>query len=192
MIPWVKEGVTVKDAAHEWVKEFNGIPQDMIWALMKVSPDEWHEITMPAITNRVYLYDVPDESNESHFGEITHVKHRSSEDDCDDYLYTVKLDDGTVITVNSDAFEVDYDDVLPIWGTMWSFNEWLDDEWLKNYGGLRAMSDCGFRVYEHDEWGYFFGIDGAGYGFYEAHWIPLYRARGLKWHDETLEDKNGK
>lgn len=27
------------------------------------------------------------------------------------------------------------------------------------------------------------GIDGAGYDFYEAHWIPLYEARGLHWHE---------
>lgn len=25
---------------------------------------------------------------------------------------------------------------------------------------------------------------GAGYSFYTEHWIPLYKARGLKWHDK--------
>ena len=44
------------------------------------------------------------------------------------------------------------------------------------------MADCGFRIYEQEDYGYIFGIDGAGYDFYEAHWIPLYKARGLKWH----------
>ena len=42
----------------------------------------------------------------------------------------------------------------------------------------------GFRIYESEEFGYFFGIDGAGYNFYDSHWIPLYDARGLKWHRE--------
>lgn len=68
-----------------------------------------------------------------------------------------------------------------MWGTMWSFHNSLDDYWLSD--NLQAMSDCGFRIYEHDEWGYFFGIDGAGYDFYESHWIPLYKARGLRWHE---------
>lgn len=49
------------------------------------------------------------------------------------------------------------------------------------------MSDCGFRVYQHEEWGFFFGIDGAGYDFYSEHWIPLYKRRGLRWHDPAAE-----
>ena len=52
------------------------------------------------------------------------------------------------------------------------------------------MSECGFRIYKHEEWGCFFGIDGAGYNFYDAHWIPLYKARGLKWHDEAAEKEH--
>lgn len=79
-----------------------------------------------------------------------------------------------------------YMERLPMWGTMWSFGDRLDDWWLEEKGGIEAMSRCGFRIYESDEHGFFFGIDGAGYDFYEAHWIPLYKERGLQWHkDET-------
>ena len=78
--------------------------------------------------------------------------------------------------------------VFPMWGTMWSFHDSIDDWWLEERDGIRLMSECGFRIYHHQEWGYFFGIDGAGYDFYSDHWIPLYKARGLKWHDE--EDKS--
>ncbi|MBQ3451225.1 MAG: hypothetical protein IJG32_03045 [Selenomonadaceae bacterium] len=45
----------------------------------------------------------------------------------------------------------------------------FDNRWLKEWRGLEAMSECGFRIYEHDDFGFFFGIDGAGYDFYEAH-----------------------
>ena len=31
-------------------------------------------------------------------------------------------------------------------------------------------------------------IDGAGYDFYESHWIPLYKARGLQWHETETEE----
>ena len=48
---------------------------------------------------------------------------------------------------------------------------------------MQIMANCGFRIYESEDYGYIFGIDGAGYDFYEAHWIPLYKAIGLKWHD---------
>lgn len=73
---------------------------------------------------------------------------------------------------------------LPMNWMMWSFNDPVDTLWLEKCDGLRKMAECGFRVYKNDEFGYFFGIDGCGYSFYEAHWIPLYKARGLRWHDE--------
>lgn len=79
-------------------------------------------------------------------------------------------------------------DVFPMWGTMWSFHDSIDDWWLEECDGIRLMSECGFRIYYHQAWGYFFGIDGAGYDFYAEHWEPLYKVRGLHWHDE--EDKS--
>jgi hypothetical protein len=77
---------------------------------------------------------------------------------------------------------VEHDELLPMWGTMWSFDNSADNAWLDDKKNLRAMADCGFRIYQQEDYGYIFGIDGAGYDFYEAHWIPLYKARGLKWH----------
>jgi hypothetical protein len=71
------------------------------------------------------------------------------------------------------------DDLLPIWGTLWAFDDSADIAWLESEAGISAMSNCGFRIFYHDDFGYFFGIDGAGYDFYEEHWIPLYLARGL-------------
>ena len=61
---------------------------------------------------------------------------------------------------------------FPIWGTLWMFNNPVDEAWA--YDNLDVMKKCGFWVYESDELGLFFGIDGAGYDFYERHWIPLY------------------
>ena len=78
---------------------------------------------------------------------------------------------------------------MPMWNWMWSFGDNIDDWWLENKNGIEIMQECGFRVFEHEDYGYYFGIDGAGYDFYEAHWIPLYRARGLQWHDEEEKDE---
>lgn len=58
-----------------------------------------------------------------------------------------------------------------------------DEYWLIEKDGLLKMSQIGFRIYSHDDWGYFFGIDAAGFDFYKAYWIPLYEARGLNWHN---------
>ena len=84
--------------------------------------------------------------------------------------------------ITCDRDEVEYDTIFPMWGTMWTFGDACDDWWLDDEDHRQAMSDCGFRIYECDELGYVFGIDGAGYDFYEGHWIPLYKTRGLQWH----------
>lgn len=71
---------------------------------------------------------------------------------------------------------------FPMWGTMFTFKDSLDDHWIEN--NLDVMRDCGFFVYESEHFDYIFGIDGAGYDFYEAHWVPLYKARGLNYHNQ--------
>ena len=73
---------------------------------------------------------------------------------------------------------------LPMWSTMWSFGDSEDDYWIEKGDGLELMAECGFRIYEQEDFGYLFGIDGAGYSFLHEHWIPLYKARGLRWHEE--------
>jgi hypothetical protein len=59
----------------------------------------------------------------------------------------------------------------------------LDEEWIRN--NLEVVEACGFLIYDSDETGILLGVDGAGYSFYDAHWIPLYNARGLMWHTKA-------
>ncbi|KZR57516.1 hypothetical protein [Pseudobacillus badius] len=91
--------------------------------------------------------------------------------------------------VNGDTFQLvagkeslDTYNSLPAWGTMWTFNDRLDSDWFRE--NLQVLEDCGFTAYESEELGLIIGVNGAGYDFYESHWIPLYKARGLRWHDE--------
>lgn len=180
-----REGMTVREAAEEWVREFNAIQQGMIGKLMAYDPDEWQEVTQPKAGDRVYVYEVPEElDTQEHGGEI-----RSYDEESE--LYCIELDDGKMVSAEESDFDVERDGELPMWGTMWSFGDSCDDWWTEENGGIRIMSGCGFRIYEHEEFGYFFGIDGAGYDFYEAHWVPLYRARGLQWHDPATEKEAG-
>lgn len=76
---------------------------------------------------------------------------------------------------------------LPRWAMLWSFGSTLDDVWLEDFDGVSKMSKCGFVIFESEKYGYFFGIDGGGYNFYTEHWIPLYKERGLHWHEEEEE-----
>ena len=76
-----------------------------------------------------------------------------------------------------------YDDVFPMWGTMWQPGDALPDWWIEK--NLEGLASCGFRVYESEDFGYLLGIDGAGYSFFDEHWIPLYDLAGMHWHDDT-------
>lgn len=173
-----RDGASIREAAESWVNSFNAYPYDMMKLISDADIDILHEVTEPSRCDRVYVYEIP-EGCEKHYGEIVSCE----EDD----LYKIELDDGTEVTVEKDEFEVERDSWLPMWGWMWQFGDSADVYWLEELDGIKIMSECGFRVYEHEELGYFFGIDGAGYDFYEDHWIPLYKKRGLRWHDERVE-----
>ena len=90
---------------------------------------------------------------------------------------------GDFCEITPDADEYDFDSWLPYMG-MWTFNDMAEVRWLENEEHLRVMAEYGFRIFD-SRYGYFFGIQGCGYDFYEAHWIPLYKAMGLHWHDIT-------
>lgn len=175
-----KTGVTIRQAAEKWVNGFNAIPQSVVEKLAKADIDSIHEITPPSRYDRVYVCCG---DHDGEYGEILHVS------DEDDESYVIKLDDEeTPVTLSSEDFEVENDGFLPMWGTMWTFGEGIDNWWIEEKADLQAMADCGFRIYEQEDFEYIFGIDGAGYDFYDQHWIPLYKARGLQWHDESVED----
>lgn len=171
------EGMTIRGAAERWVHEMNAIQQGMIEKLMNIGDGDIHEVTEPAVGDRVYCYQPLSE----HCGVI--------EDIYEDGRYHIKLDNDSWTDAERDDFEVEYDDALPMWGTMWSFGDSADDWWLEEDDGIKLMSECGFRVYESEDFGFIFGIDGAGYDFYESHWIPLYEARGFQWHDPVAEQE---
>lgn len=173
-----REGMTIREAAEEWVREMNAIDQGMIAKLMATDPDDWSEVTKPNNGRLVYVYDPPEDE---HWGEVENFIEEGD-------VYLINLDDGNTVEVREDDFEVEYDGDLPMWGTMWSFGGSCDDWWLEEDDGIAVMSSCGFRIYCSEEFGYFFGIDGAGYSFYDEHWVPLYKKRGLQWHDAATEE----
>ena len=183
--------MTIREAAEAWVHEMNAFPYDMIEKLMSADIESWHEVTTPSVGDRVYVYGK---------GSGTISAARATEDGT---VFDIEMDESLLETVYGDEFddgikgreieapadevEVEYDSMLPMWGTLWSFGDGADDYWLEEMGGIDLMSQCGFRIYESEDFGYIFGIDGAGYDFYESHWVPLYKARGLQWHDPMTE-----
>jgi hypothetical protein len=81
-----------------------------------------------------------------------------------------------------------------MWGTMFLVTNPVDiqrirsllkpvtDEEDELYGSYE-VADTGISAFEIDG-ELVLGIHGAGYDFYEHHWIPLYEALGYEWHQE--------
>lgn len=59
---------------------------------------------------------------------------------------------------------------------------WTEDFDDSNF--VNAAVEAGFLVFEPQDFnGFILGIDGGGYDFVDEHWVPLYKALGLKWHE---------
>ena len=171
---------TIQETCQLWVeRDMNQVPMSVVEKLqMQSDYTDITEITPPAEYDRISIFS-GDYAGED--GEIVRL--------VGDDEYIVQLNSSKYpnpVTVFSDEFDVQRDDGLPMWGTMWEFKNICDEQWLEN--NLQAVANCGFRIYESEDYGYLIGIDGAGYDFYEAHWIPLYKARGLRWHKANEED----
>lgn len=167
---------TIREAAEAWVQGFNAIPQGLIEKIMRYNPDEITELTPIAYGDRVYIYGG---NYNGERGEVLKVRK-------DDKALVEMDGDRSRHLIDLDDLEAERDGWLPMWGTLWTFGDSIDEEWANGeYLGphLQDMADCGFRIYEQEDFGLIFGIDGCGYDFYESHWIPLYKARGLKWHE---------
>lgn len=174
---------TVNDAARAWVREFNAIDTRIVELIARHDYDAFREVTTAKEGDFVTVLEHPvNYQGSCRTGEVCEVPAPGKN------LFEIDLDDGVKIWLPKEDFEVYRDgDLFPMWGTMWSFDYSLDICWLEEEDGIDAMSRCGFRVYLFDEYGYFFGIDGAGYDFWEAHWEPLYNARGLQWHESGYD-----
>lgn len=167
----MNKNMNIKEATEKWVNGFNGIPLELIVKAYKDDIENIYEVTPITVGDRVWSNEEQEEME----------------------VLEINVDEGTceVVSYSDETFTLELGDIsrenedyFPMWGRMWTFGESIDNWWLEDEDNQRKMAECGFRIYECDELGYVFGIDGAGYSFYDEHWIPLYRARGLEWHDK--------
>lgn len=174
--------LTKRQAVEKMVDGFNAVKQSLI---EKAYPycDGFDEIT----PQKIYVGDTVDYVGDEYclgddtcltvigvHGDVL-VLELTNEDDVEDY--------GQEIEVRRNECEWEENDYrdgwLPMWGWLWTVDSFTE-KWI--YNNLEKMADLGFRIYEDEDAEIFIGIDGAGYDFYEEHWIPLYDAMGLQWH----------
>lgn len=70
---------------------------------------------------------------------------------------------------------------VPMWNTWFEISDAFYQDWIERH--LTEVAAIGFTLIYHDGelWG--LGVDGAGYSFYDEHWIPLYDLAGIRWHE---------
>lgn len=176
----IGKGITEREAVKMWVNSFHSVPTGLIAKLVYFDQDNWWEVTKPTNGCEVYVYDeaLPDSYSGGCDGKIIGCDEKAG-------LYCVEMENGYRVSLKEEDFEVSRDRDFPLCETMWSFKDEADNDWLKKMDGISIMSRCGFRIYESSEFGYFFGIDGTKFDFYEKCWIPLYRAWGLMRYSPT-------
>jgi len=78
----------------------------------------------------------------------------------------------------------------PMWGTLFV----ADDSAMESILRSRAQElaeKANVRVCEDDAVGVFICVDGAGYNFYDEHWIPLYEAIGFEGYKQEVSGADG-
>lgn len=53
-----REYKTVGECTRLWVDGFDAIDSGMIEKLMEFEMDDWEEVTLPSLSDRVYVYDM--------------------------------------------------------------------------------------------------------------------------------------
>jgi hypothetical protein len=74
-----------------------------------------------------------------------------------------------------------------MWGWLFRSSDWTDEEWIKC--NIEKVEACGFLIYNCEYCGILLGVNGCGYNFHDTHWLRLYKARELSWHNEKEEEE---
>lgn len=148
--------MTTRDATAAWVSTFSCVPYRTATRLQGAM----REITPIRVGSRVVVSNAGS-------GEVQELA---------DGVYTVELDSERIVSVPASELILE-DIVIPMNGYLYAFDTGVDREWLSTPTGLQAMADCGFHIYEQPDYRFLFGLEGVGYDYYQAHWIPLYLAR---------------
>lgn len=157
-------------AVKQWIGTFIPIQTKIIAKLMKYEPELWQEVTEPYDLKRVILKDSTSK------GLIVKIEND---------IFTIKIDgSNALIKTRADGFKMFFTEAIPAWPMMWSFSDERDKNWLENENGILEMSKWGFRIFKHDELGFYFAVKKVQFDFYTDYWIPLYESRGLDWDRE--------
>lgn len=173
----------LQENTRKWIDTFRELPLDMFKQLVNSDGKSWVEVTPIATGDNVYSLD------KKEFGTVDEI----TTNELGGTVYTVDVDGYGTIETTEDKLEINYNrGYFPKGIVVWSFTTFEDKMWLEeDKQALQIMAECGFRIYKHELWGYFFGfshiLDGGDR--MELSWYPLYEMR-MERYNKSLEELN--
>lgn len=157
------------------VDEFNMISESLLSRAFKDNIDDWVELTRYSVGDRVYL-------NDGQYAEVLEIK-------LEEGKAIVKLEyTDEEKEIDIEEANQEFESIYPMWNTLFNPKDSFISSWIEKHP--YTTTACGFRIFMDNETEeIYLGIDGAGYNFYEAHWVKLYDAMGLQWHDSEEDIK---
>lgn len=167
---------TIKEAAAEWIDNFSYVPGTVI--------------------DKLSAFDANIAAYDSDSFRLLASPRIECLDCCAHYEGDLSLDELRGAAGTSDGIPCEYcesnkgDDwivgrpeyAFPCgWGTLFAPKDSADLHWFSEHAD--EVAKLGFFVFESEDWDILLGIDAGGFDFYDAFWIPLYKLRGLRWHD---------
>jgi hypothetical protein len=168
----------IRDAAHRLVEGWDAIPQE--WAALVAQHIDGDECVAMPMWGTLFKVGM-DKGNISKWLQPMGV---NSDDDVDDIQEFIE-ERGLEIDIEDynlgDEEDPDYDIDELVMAVNDAWRDSMDEDCFLADTGWQRVSDTGVLAREFD--GHLLlGINGAGYDFYESHWIPLYKTLDYSWH----------
>ena len=171
-------------STKDWIEQFNNIPQQILSDLIESGAKDYYEVYTPLY--HVTCKMLNDCGNCKHADDITPTQYTELYED-DEQMY---IDCGEsyqphyldkVLAQCEMGEEQTHEDEIPMWGTLVQ-PPYMDQDWFKS-NAQEIYEKVGLLVYENEYYTIMIGANSAGHDFYQSYWVPLYKLRGLKWHE---------
>jgi hypothetical protein len=160
----------VKNEASDWLNGLNALNPSV-----NFMEDDYEQLEVVG-GDKVYVNTTQDEEFEDAADALESTGIWKANPDgtlIDDGGNTVSLDDALDSATTDDLIEERFSDAdqwPPMWSTVWRLDyllSWLTPQDVADFANVTVYSDA------NDVRGYLIGVNGAGYDFYETHWLPL-------------------
>ena len=169
------------EQAKKWADQFTNVPQQLLTDLIEAKGTYWEDLCQPLYRVSCKMLD-----NDGECSFIQDISKKDIEGLYDNNKEEIFEDCGESNTNDEESFascdpSYEREDNIPMWGTLFQ-PPYGDRDWFRDMAQT-IYEETGVLVYENEHYDILLGINSCGHCFYQSYWIPLYKLRGLKWHE---------